>query len=151
MRYNGTTFGRAPKPIEAIEVLRTDAPKGRFQDLGTVIVTCPSEAEKFLGGVQMVGGCSYEWAVWQACNRAATNGADGIHSIETAVNSSGNVVNLRASVFVRLPPLVSAPEAPKDQKPTVEERLYHLDKLKADGLISPEEHAKRREEILHEI
>jgi hypothetical protein len=160
VRYVGGNFGRAPKPIGDMEILRASLPEGRFQDLGTVTVTCPSQAEQAFGHVEQVGGCSYEWAVWQACNRASTNGGDGIHSIETAVSSSGNVVNLRASVFVRLPPLVADPAprreqppgpAPQQQKPTVEERLRHLDKLKADGLITPDEHAKRREEILKEI
>jgi hypothetical protein len=157
VRYDGANFGRPPKPVQAMEIQRSGAPEGRIQDLGTVIVTCPSEAAGVPGGVQMFGGCSYEWAVWQACNRAAANGADGIHAIETSVNSAGKVVSLRASAFVRLPPHVTeaSPPAPaaaqKTAKPTVEERLRHLDRLKADGLITPEEHARRRAEILQEI
>ncbi|HLK93280.1 MAG TPA: SHOCT domain-containing protein [Polyangia bacterium] len=156
VRYAGTNFGRAPKPVQEMEVLRASSPEGRFQDLGTVTVTCPSQAEHAFGAMQMTGGCSYEWAVWQASNRAAANGADGIRAIETTMSSSGRVITLIASVFVRLPPHVAAapPPAPPDEKtakPPVEERLRHLDKLKADGLITPEEHARRREEILKEI
>jgi hypothetical protein len=147
VNYFGSNYGRPPKPIQAMEVLRSTIPEGRFQDLGTVNVTCPTHG----------GGCSYEWAVWQACDRAAANGGDGIHAIDTAVNANGRVVSLVASVFVRLPPHVEPappPPAARDDrapKPPVEERLRRLDQLKADGVITPEEHAKRREEILKEI
>lgn len=149
VRYQGSNFGRPPKPIQEMEVLRGTIPEGRFQDLGTVSVTCP-------GTRGTLGGCSYEWAVWQACNTAAANGGDGVHSIDTAINPYGKVVSLVASVFVRLPPHVAAAPAPPPRddrapKPSLEERLRRLDKLKADGVITPEEHARRREEILREI
>lgn len=152
VRYLGTNFGRAPKPVEEMEVIRTGDPEGRFQDLGTVVVTCPSEAKGDFSGDSQFNGCTYEWAVWQARSRAATNGGDGIHAVETAVNSSGKVVNLQASVFVRLPPRVSAsPEAAGEPKPAVEQRLRELEKLKADRLITPEEYATKRAEILKDI
>ena len=101
-----------------------------------------------------IGGCHYSWAVRQACERASAAGADGIHSVETATNSAGAVVSLRASVFVRLPKLVvPPPPKPPEKKPepTVKERLQQLDELKADELITPEEYAKKRAEILDEI
>jgi len=155
VRYSGINFGRQPKPVDSMEILRTGAPAGRFQDLGTVIVTCPSQGEYVYGGSLQVGGCRYEWAVYQACQRASATGADGIHSIDASINTSGNVVSLRASVFVRLPPLVSAPTPEKTAEKTpassVEERLKHLEKLKQDGLITPDEYAKKREEILKDI
>jgi hypothetical protein len=152
IRYVGTNFGRQPRPVESMETFRTTTPDGRFQDLGTVTVTCPSASESVpFGGVQQVGGCTYDWAVFQACKRASATGADGIHSIETTVNNSGKVVSLRASAFVRLPPLVSVPTSRETQNPSIEERLQHLDKLKQDGLINPDEYARTREEILRGI
>jgi hypothetical protein len=160
VQYLGEPFGRKPKPTEEMQVHRAGPPPPRFQDLGTVVVTCPSElaADPFLHTSSAVGGCSYEWAVWKARERAAAAGADGIHSIESSTNASGAVVSLRASVFVRLPPLV-APDAPaaaapadaRAERPSIEDRLKRLDKLKSEQLITPEEYEKKRAEILSEI
>jgi len=103
----------------------------------------------------MEGGCNYEWAVAQACKRAAAAGTDGIHSIESTANSAGVIVSLRASAFVHLAELVSQkpPERPPERKPepTMKERLQNLEELKADELVTPEEYAKKRAEILDEI
>jgi hypothetical protein len=151
VRYNGTNFGRPPKPVEAMEVLRASVPAGRFQDLGTVTVSCPSEGQIVLGSVQQFGGCEYDWAVRQACARAASNGGDGVHSIETAVNSRGRVVSLRASVFVHLPSRAATQPAAESRTPTVEERLRQLDKLKQDGLINQDEYDQKRQQILNDI
>ncbi len=108
--------------------------------------------------VSAIGGCSYEWAVWKACERAAAAGADGIHSIESSANTSGEVVSLRASAFVHLPPLVMPTATPTAaapvetaEHPSIEERLRRLEKLKSDQLITPEEYAKKRAEILGEL
>jgi len=68
-------------------------------------------------------------------------------------------VSLRASVFVRLPPLaatqpVAQPVAQpvvETRKPTVEERLRKLDKLKQDGLINQDEYQQKRQQILNDI
>ena len=114
VRYDGGHAGRTPKPVDDMEVLRAGPPPARYHDLGTVIVTCPSETSVMPGPFGMargaqVGGCHYSWAVRQACERASEAGADGIHSIETATNSAGAVVSLRASVFVHLPKLVVPP------------------------------------------
>ena len=161
VRYDGGHYGRAPKPVDDMDVLRAGPPSTRYHDLGTVIVTCPSQTTMMPGPFGMAsgvqdGGCNYSWAVRQACARAASAGADGIHSIETATNSAGAVVSLRASVFVRLPKLVTqAPPPPKPPEkkpaPTSKERLQELEELKADELITPEEYAKKRSEILDEI
>jgi hypothetical protein len=138
------------------EVYRNAAPAGA-RDLGTVVVTCPSEAEAApFGGTTMVGGCGYEWAVWQASHRALEAGADGIHSIETSVNSAGKVVSLHATAFLRaregVPPAPKAEPAPSpDAQPSVEERLRRLEKLKNENLITPEEYAAKRAEILKDI
>ena len=138
------------------EVYRNAPPAGA-RDLGTVVVTCPSEAERdMLGGSMMVGGCGYEWAVWQASHRALEAGADGIHSIETSVNSAGKVVSLHATAFLRarevVPPAPKAEPGPSlDAQPSVEERLRRLEKLKNENLITPDEYATKRAEILKDI
>jgi hypothetical protein len=143
-----------------MDVLRGGPPSTRYHDLGTVSVTCPSSTTVVPGpfGIahgSQVGGCHYEWAVRQACQRASEAGADGIHSIETATNSAGAVVSLRASVFVHVrDPVVARrppPPAPLKREPTVKERLQQLDELKADELISPEEYDKKRAEILDDF
>jgi hypothetical protein len=163
VRYQGTNFGRK-RSVDDIEVLRTARPSGRFQDIGTVIVVCPSRArgDNFANTAYAEGGCNYEGAVNLACIRAASNGADGIHSLEVSTNVAGNVTNLRASAFVRLPalakpappataepppPAAAAPEA----KPNVEDRLRQLDGLRDKGLVTPEEYASKRKAILDEI
>ena len=150
VRYDGRNFGRKAKPVDHMEVLRAAPPAApaRYQDLGTVVVTCPS-----FGVSPPIGGCNYHWAVRKACESAATAGADGIHTIETATNTSGDTISLKASVFARLPNGAAAEPAPPPQKPqpTVQERLRQLEELKKDQLITPEEYQKKRAEILAEI
>jgi len=160
VRYDGGHYGRAPKPVDDMDVYRAGPPATRHHDLGTVVVTCPSQTTIMPGpfgmasGVQE-GGCNYAWAVRQASERASSAGADGIHSIEAATNSAGAVVSLRASVFVYLPKLVTQapPPKPPEKKPAPsrKDRLQELEELKADELITPEEYAKKRAEILDEI
>jgi hypothetical protein len=109
----------------------------------------------------MVVGCSYDRAVWLATAKAAGVGANGIHSIETGVNSAGAVVTLRAAAFYYEPkhtsPKSAAPEAAAkpasepDANKTVEERLRRLEKLKNDNLITPAEYAAKRADILKDI
>jgi hypothetical protein len=138
------------------EVYRNAPPAGT-RDLGTVVVTCPSEAQGDpFGGSTMVGGCGYEWAVWQASHRALEAGADGIHSIEASMNSAGKVVSLHATAFLHAREVV--PTAPKaapapgpDAQPSVEERLRQLEKLKNENLITPDEYTAKRAEILKDI
>jgi hypothetical protein len=163
VRYQGDVYQRKPKAVSEIDVLRGEPPETvRFQDLGTVIVTCPSVTEGGGGpsgySAAQVGGCSYEWAIWSARQRAANVGADGIHTISTAVNGAGVVVNLTTSAFVYLPQHVATPapttsaELPASEpSESVEERLKRLEKLRADQLITPEEYAKKRAQILDDI
>jgi hypothetical protein len=153
VRYQGNVYKTAPKHPSDIVVLRAAPPAARrYEDLGTVVVTCPSEAESDgFGTTQLVGGCSYEWAVLAAGQRAAGVGADGIHTISSQVNSAGYVVHLTATAFVYLPQRVEAPAPPSAPSTTVEERLEHLEKLRADQAITPEEYAKKRAEILDDI
>jgi hypothetical protein len=153
VRYQGHIA--KPKANAQPEVYRT-GPPADARDLGTVVVTCPSELETdAFGGAVNYGGCSYEWAVWQAGHRAAQAGADGIHSIETSVNAAGKVVSLRASAFIHARDL-AAPARPQPASsdgdaPSVEERLRRLEKLKSDGLITPDEYAKKRAAILQDL
>jgi hypothetical protein len=156
VRYDGDRWRRAPKPADDMEVFRAGPPPPRYRDLGTVVVTCPSEGAwvpgPFGGHGSTVGGCYYDWAVEKARENAAAAGGDGIHTIESTTNSAGLVVSLRASVFVHLPKLVVPPKPPdKKPEPTVKERLQQLDELKADQLITPEEYDKKRAEILDDI
>lgn len=160
VRYDGGHYGRTPKPTDDMDVYRAAPPAARHHDLGTVVVTCPSQTTIVPGPVGMAsgvqeGGCNYAWAVRQASARAAQAGADGIHSIEAASNSAGAVVSLRASVFVYLPKLVTQapPPKPPEKKPepSRKQRLEELEELKSDELITPEEYAKKRSEILDEI
>jgi hypothetical protein len=156
VRYQGHITAVKPGARNP-EVFRTGPPPG-VRDLGTVIVTCPSEGmANGFGAVESVGGCSYDWAVWKASHRAAEAGADGIHTIEASVNASGKVVSLRASAFIHVatpvPPAGASEQAAPagDASPSVEERLRRLEKLKTDKLITPEEYATKRAEILKDI
>jgi hypothetical protein len=160
VRYQGHVAKAKPESTNA-EVYRTNPPADT-RDLGTVVVTCPSEVEAGpFGTTEVVGGCSYEWAIWKAAHRALDAGADGIHSIETSVNGAGKVVSLRASAFIHAlavaakppAPALAPPQAapPAEAPPTVEERLRRLDKLRDDKLITPEEYASKRAEILKDI
>ncbi len=156
VRYEGSLYQRKPKAVSDMVVLRGEPPSARrFEDLGTVIVTCPSAGQSDgFGGIYSEGGCNYEWAVRTASQRAANAGADGLHSISSAVNTAGAVVSLTASVFVFLPPRAPPPAPPAPTAPpseTVEDRLKHLDKLRDEQLITPEEYAKTRAEILSDI
>jgi len=156
IRYDGGQLGRTPKSVDAMEVLRTGPPAARHQDLGTVTVTCPSQLERGMFGTAYAsGGCYYNWAIRKASVSAAAAGGDGIHSVESSTNAAGLVVSLRASVFAYLPKLAAPkpPEKPAEKPPgpTTKERLQKLEELKADNLITPEEYAKKRAEILDEI
>ena len=157
IRYTGNVVRRAPKPVESMAVYRTGQPNGGFQNLGTVIVTCPSQARNTgWGAVAAEGGCTYTWAVHAAAQRAANVGADGIYAIESQVNSGGAVVSLTASTFMYThdePAAAATPPAPAApaEDASVEARLRRLEKLKADQLITPEEYEKKRAEILKEI
>jgi len=154
VRYTGNMVRRPPKPVESMSIYRAGPPND-IQTLGTVVVTCPSSAmADGLGGAQAVGGCTYTWALRAAAKRAAEMGADGIHTIESSVNSAGAVVSLTASSFMYLP--VGDAErhpkaAPDEGDKNVEARLRRLDKLKADQLITPEEYDRKRAQILDDI
>jgi len=162
VRYQGIRLDRPIVPVTSIEVFRSGTPTSPSKDLGTVTVICPSDFEAdFFGSSDTVVGCNYERAVWVAAAKAAGIGANGIHSITTGVNSAGAIESLRAVAFYYPPP----PAAPKtaalegpakpaslsDAGKNVEERLKRLEKLKKDNLITPEEYAAKRADILKDI
>lgn len=158
IEYVGNVAVRPPIPPDSIEVFRTGPPREPIKDLGTVTVTCPSGAVAAYGEVRARGGCTYGRAIQLASTQASEAGADGIHSVETSVNSAGAVVSLRASVFYYLPrprqPKAAAPvppEADEEEDVSADERLRRLEKLKTDQLITPEEYAAKRAEILKDL
>jgi hypothetical protein len=162
VRYQGNALERPIVPVTSIEVLRTGPPTSPSKDLGTVTVTCPSESEAdWFGTSDTVVGCTYDRAVWLAAAKAAGVGASGIHSINTGVNSAGAVLSLRATAFYYVsqnaapknaaPEAAAKPASAPDANKTVEERLRRLEKLKSGNLITPEEYAAKRAEILKDI
>jgi hypothetical protein len=157
IRYQGSMLQtRSPKPPASMEIFRTAPPAGPHRDLGTVSVTCPSHvASDGFGGASVIGGCTYEGAVALAAKQASEVSADGLHSIETSVNSAGRVVSLRATTFFHLAkpaqPAAQPAAAPPAGDADVEARLRRLQKLRDDNLITPEEYAAKRAEILSDI
>jgi hypothetical protein len=159
VRYMGNVAERPHVPPMSIEVYRANPPDDPIRNLGTINVTCPSEAQVQFGSVAQIGGCTYEHAVLLAAKKASESGADGIHSIETGMNSAGYVVNLRATAFyypptkpkAKAPPPPAKPPAlakPEEDDADVAERLRRLEKLKVENLITPEEYTAKRAEIL---
>ena len=177
VRYQGLILDRPIVPVTSMEVLRNGTPSSPSKNLGVVTVECPSEGVvDWFANPNTPVGCSYERAEWLAAAKAAGIGASGIHSIVTGTTSSGTIESLRATAFYYMPgdnqakhaaPAVAKPEpapasapAPEggaktapapDVHSTVEERLKNLEKLKADNLITPEEYATKRAEILKDI
>ena len=152
-RYSGTTL--AAKDVKKLRVFRGSAPDRPFAELGTVEVSCPTALQSGpYGGGRIDGGCTYDAAVGMASEKAAAAGADGIYGLQTSASGNGNIVSMTA-IAVRFtgpptpPPVVE--RAPKKPAPTIEERLQQLQKLNTEKLITDEEYAKRKAEILKEL
>jgi hypothetical protein len=131
---------RPPIPAESIEVFRTGPPADPIKDLGTITVTCPTYDVVEVGDERAAGGCTYGRALQLARTKASESGANGIHSIETAVNTRGAVVTLRASTFYYLPkpkPATPPPATDEAVDEAVDARLKRLEDLKAKQLITP--------------
>jgi hypothetical protein len=164
VRYRGIALDRPIVPVTSIEVFRTGKPIPPAKDLGVVTVACPGENEvDWFGSPDMPVGCTFERAVWLATAKAAGIGANGIHSIVAGTNKFGSIESLRATAFFYeggpSAPAAPAAAAQPNARPTfdpaasqtVEERLKRLEKLKNDNLITPEEYAEKRAEILKDI
>jgi hypothetical protein len=151
--YGGRSVGPA-KVWSAMVVFRSTQPDRPHEDLGAVRVSCPSAMERsFGGGAQAIGGCTYEYAVYLAKQKVANSGADGLFGVETSNASNGNVVSLTATAFrfTGAPtPDALRPSGPSTT-PSVEERLRKLQKLRDDGLITPEDFTRRKAEILKDL
>jgi len=148
VRYSGSTL--AAKPQDQVKVFRATEPDRPFQELGTVDVSCPTALQgQGFGSVAVEGGCTYDAALAMATERAAQAGADALFGIHTSAGGNGSVVALTA-VAVRF---VSAPlkAKPAPAKPSVEERLKKLQQLADQGLITADEYAQRKAEILKEL
>jgi len=169
VRYSGRSIARPLKGRESLPVFKDGPPPAPTENLGTVIVVCPSKTLRGPGGERLVGGCAYDWAIKEATRRAARAGADGIHSVTTTTNDAHAITNLSANAFLYVaasparqstgasaaaaapPPVQPPPVQPPPEDNSVEARLRRLEKLKADQLITPEEYDKKRAEILKAI
>jgi hypothetical protein len=155
VRYSGNTL--PPKAVEKLKVFRGTPPDRPFEQLGVVEVSCPTIAHVGPFGSALAGGCTLDQAMQMAVARAAAVGADAVADVRTAAAGNGNLGSLSV-VALRFtgPPAATAatakPEPPvAPLKGTVEERLKRLKDLNEQGLITPEDYARRRAEILNEL
>jgi hypothetical protein len=167
--YSGSTL--AVHQPNQVKVYRGTKPDRKFEELGTVDVSCPTagQASPF-GQVDIEGGCTYETAIQMAIEQAARSGADAIFSINTSAGGNGSIVSLTAVAIrftgepagvetVTWPTKATAAPAkdkpaqdkPAQDKSTPEERLKRLKQMVDDGLISPDDYATRKSEILKEL
>lgn len=150
VRYSGSTL--AARPPEKVQVFRTSAPDRPYKELGNVDVSCPTAISGTpYGGGSIEGGCTYEQALDMATERAGESGADAIVGIQTAAGGNGRIVSMQA-VAVRFsgPAKPAAPPA-RPEPPSAEERLRKLKALSDQGLITPDEYARRKAEILEDL
>lgn len=151
--YGGQRVGPA-KEWHTMVVFRSTQPDRPHEDLGVVRVSCPSTvARTFGGGAEAIGGCSYDYAIYLAKLQVANSGADGLFGVEASNASNGNVVALTATAFrfTGAPSHAALAPSGPSTPPTVEERLRKLQKLRDDGLVTPEEFTRRKEEIIKEL
>jgi hypothetical protein len=164
VRYSGSTLA-AHQPNQ-VQVYRGTKPDRKFEELGTVEVSCPTAGQAGpFGHVDIEGGCTYETAIQMAIEQAARSGADAIFSINTSAGGNGSLVSLTAVAIrfsgepasaekVTWPTKATAApaqEKPTQDKSTPEERLKRLKQMADDGLITPDDYAKRKSEILKEL
>ena len=153
-RYSGTTL--AAKDVHKLQVFRGGKPDRPFAELGTIEISCPTAAQSGPFGTSHIeGGCTYDAAIGMASEKAAAAGADGIYGLTSAAGGNGNVVNMTAIAvrFTGPKPEVTPAVASTPKKPaaTIEERLQKLQQLNEQKLITDEEYAKRKAEILKDI
>ena len=160
VRYQGSAFDRPLVPLTSFEVIQSGSPNSPSKDLGIVTVICPTQDEiNMFGTPDMMPGCNYERAVWLASAKAAGVGASGIHSIQTSTNNVGAVMTLRATAFEYGPnhdlrkqgAPATGPQPASEPAMTVEQRLKRIEKLRDDGVITPQEYAAKRTDILKEL
>src|SRR3954471_12989048 len=86
VRYSGTTV--ASKPLGSVQVLRASTPDRPFEELGSIDVSCPTQARGGGFAVVVDGGCTFEQALAMATQKAAEAGADALVRIETGAASN---------------------------------------------------------------
>jgi hypothetical protein len=151
VRYSGTTL--AAKQVDKVRVFRGGTPDRPFQELGTVEVSCPTVFSGGpYGGGKFEGGCTYDEAVDMATERAADSGADAIYALHSAAAGNGSVVSMTA-VAVRFTAPATAPKAPAAPVTalSIDQRLQKLKELNEQKLITDDEYARRKAEILHDL
>jgi hypothetical protein len=154
IRYSGSTLA-AHHPRD-VKVFRGIAPKQPIEEMGTIAIACPTNAQHHpFGQVSIEGGCDYATALNMAIEKAAEIGADAIFNFQTTAAGNGDIVSLTAVAarFTGPPPEEAPPPAAAPSpapKATAEERLKRLKQLAEQGLITPEEYAKRKAEILEQ-
>lgn len=173
--YEGTTL--PPRhPDTALYFYRDRHPPRPWSELGMVRVRCPLTIETSPGllgpKADAVGGCGLAQITELMRRKAIEVGADGICMLETSAGSNGAIVAGMATVFKFKPEPPAPRPAPKaavedeeddDEeeaaaakpapapKPSVEDRLKELQRLRDRGVITKDEYAQRRAEILKEI
>jgi hypothetical protein len=157
VRYSGNTL--PPKAVEKIKVYRATQPDRPFEELGMVEVSCPTMTHVAPYSASQEGGCTLDQAMQMAIGRAAEVGADAVANVHSSAAANGNIVSLSV-VALRFtgppkaapaPAAVAAPATPAAPKPTLEERLKRLQDMNEQGLITPQDYARRRAEILQEL
>lgn len=151
--YTGSSA--MPRPLESsISLYRNGKPEPPIQNLGVVRVTCPWRAS----GGEVQGGCSYAQAMELARRHTLMAGGDGIYDIKPTplAAAPGRYGAMDATVYRRTGPAPSKVVAPaplpdEGDRPSVEERLRRLQKMRDDGLITPEDYDRRKADIVQEM
>ena len=97
------------------------------------------------GGIWTSSQTKMQNAYGQLRTAAQAAGGDYVLIDVVASDSRGMTISAHAYDCSRAPAAAAAPSQPPA---SAEERLRRLDKLKQDGLITPEEHAAKRRAIL---
>ena len=82
--------------------------------------------------------------------RSAAQAAGGDYALIDLVASDSRGITITAHAYdcSRTPPAQTTSQPPAGAGASAEERLRRLDKLKQDGLITPDEYAAKRRAIL---
>jgi hypothetical protein len=103
------------------------------------------------GGIWTSSNSKMEAAYGQLRSAAQAVGGDYALIDVVAGDSRGITISAHAYDCSRTPPVPATSQRPAGAGASAEERLRHLDKLKQDGLITPDEYAAKRRAILDEL
>lgn len=97
------SFSGVPqKPIEAsaVEILQGPPPPRPWVDVGTIEVTCPTDAyASGHGSLDVEGSCSMEQALRLAREKLAEVGADGMYAMTSNTMGGGRLTGLTGTAF----------------------------------------------------